>query len=89
VDGYFDPNLTTTDLEQIRQRSGLTEDRIAQRLEISRDRMAAVSFRLWQGRTFGEERDRRAGPGANQQKKGRITRDLRGELEEALADGDD
>jgi hypothetical protein len=72
----------------MRQRSGLTEDRVAQRLKISRDRLAAVSFRLWQ-HTFSEERDRRAGPDANQQKKGRITRELRAELEKAIADGDD
>jgi hypothetical protein len=59
VDGQIDPNLTSADLEQMRQRSGLTEDRIAQRLKISRHRLAAISFRLWTGRTFGEERDRR------------------------------
>jgi hypothetical protein len=29
------------------------------------------------------------GPDASQQKKGRISRELRAELEEALADGDD
>jgi hypothetical protein len=89
VDGRFDPNLTTTDLEHMRQRSGLTEDRIAQQLKISRDRLAAVSFRRWQGRTFGEERNRRAGGDANQQKKGRISRELRAEIEKALADGND
>lgn len=89
VDGYLDPDLRTTDLEQMRQRSGLTEDRIAQRLKISRDRLAATSFRLWDGRTFGEERDRRAGPAANAQKRGRVTRELRAELEKALTDGDD
>jgi transcriptional regulator with XRE-family HTH domain len=89
VDGHFDPNLTTTDLEQMRKRSGLTEDRVAQRLNISRDRLAAVSFRLWEGRTFGEERDRRGGPDVNQQKKGRISRELRAELEKAFADGND
>lgn len=89
VDGRIDPNLTSSDLANMRQRSGLTEDRLAQRLNISRDRLAAASFRLWKGRTFGEERDRRAGPDANQQKKGRITRELRAEIEKALADGDD
>jgi hypothetical protein len=87
VDGRIDPNLTAAELEHMRQRSALTEDRLAQRLEISRDRLAAVSFRLWDGRTFSEERDRRALPGANQQKKGRFSRELRAELEEALADG--
>jgi DNA-binding transcriptional regulator YiaG len=89
VDGQFDPNLTSADLEHIRQRSGLTEDRLAQRLDISRDRLAAVSFRRWQGRTFSEERDRRAGFDANQQKRGRVSRELRAELEKALADGND
>ncbi|BCO35495.1 XRE family transcriptional regulator [Mycobacterium heckeshornense] len=89
VDGLIDPNLTAADLEQMRQRSGLAEDRVAQRLKVSRDRLAAVSFRLWQGRTFSEERDRRAGPRANAQKKGRIARELRAELEKALSDGDD
>lgn len=89
VDGYLDPNLTSAELAQMRQRSGLTEDRLAQRLNISRDRLAAVSFRLWDGRTFGQERDRRAGSDANQQKKGRIARALRAELERALADGND
>lgn len=70
-------------------RSGLTEDRIAQRLKISRDRLAATSFRLWEGRTFSEERDRRAGPDANPQKRGRVTREVRADLEKALANGDD
>jgi len=89
VDGQIDPNLTSTELAHVRQRSGLTEDRVARRLEVSRDRLAATSFRLWDGRTFGEERDRRAGSDANAQKRGRVTRELRAELEEALADGDD
>jgi hypothetical protein len=87
VDGQIDPNLTSAELAHVRQRSGLTEDRIAQRLRVSRDRLAATSFRLWDGRTFGEERDRRAGPDANPQKRGRVTRELRAELEKALADG--
>jgi hypothetical protein len=58
-------------------------------LEVSRDRLAATSFRLWDGRTFAEERHHRAGSDANAQKRGRVTRELRAELEEALADGDD
>jgi hypothetical protein len=36
-----------------------------------------------------EERDRRAGPDANPQKRGRVPRELRAELEKALADGKD
>jgi hypothetical protein len=68
--------------------SGLTEDRLAKRLGISRERLATLSFQLWRG-TFSEERDRRAGHDANQQKRGRVSRELRAELEEALADGND
>jgi hypothetical protein len=36
---------------------GLAEYRLAQRLGISREQLADVSFRLWQS-TFSEERDR-------------------------------
>jgi transcriptional regulator with XRE-family HTH domain len=67
-------------------RSGLTEQRLAKRLKVSDAELASVSFRLWNG-TFSEERDRRAGPDANPQKRGRVTRELRAELEKAIADG--
>jgi transcriptional regulator with XRE-family HTH domain len=67
-------------------RSGLAEDRLARRAGISRERLADISSQLWQ-RTFSEERDRRAGPDANQQKKGRISRELRAELEKAMTNG--
>ncbi|WP_029108586.1 helix-turn-helix transcriptional regulator [Mycobacterium sp. URHD0025] len=70
------------------RRSGLAEDRIAKKLGISRDGLADISSVLWQ-RTFSEERDRRAGDGANQQRKGHIARELQTELERALADGRD
>jgi hypothetical protein len=72
----------------LQQRSGLTEHRLAQRLGISHDRLADMSFRLWQ-RTFSEERDRLAGPDANKQKRGQVSRTLQAELEKALADGND
>jgi hypothetical protein len=61
-------------------RSGLAEQRLAQRLDISRGRLADVSFRLWR-RTFSDERDRRAGPHANKQKRGQVSRTLPAELE--------
>ncbi len=76
------------EIQAVLQRSGLTEDRLAKRLGIGPARLADMSFQLWKS-TFGEERDRRAGPDANQQKKGRITRELRAELQKAMADGDD
>jgi len=72
----------------LRLRSELTEHRLAKRLGISPARLAHVSFQLWQS-TFTEERDRRAGPDANQQKRGHVSRALRAELEKALADGND
>jgi transcriptional regulator with XRE-family HTH domain len=73
---------------EIRQRSGLTEHRLAKNLGITADRLADVSFQLWHS-TFSDERDQRAGPDANQQKRGRISRELRAELEKALSDGND
>jgi hypothetical protein len=73
---------------EMQQRSGLTEHRLAKNLGITADRLADVSFQLWQS-TFSDERDQRAGPDANQQKRGRISRELRAELEKALADGND
>jgi transcriptional regulator with XRE-family HTH domain len=78
----------TEDIRAVLQRSGLDEDRLASRLKISAARLAAESFRLWRS-TFSEERNRRAGPDANQQKRGRISRQLRAELEKAINDGDD
>ena len=80
--------LVEGNVSLMRQRSGLTQYRLAQRLGIGPDFLAAKSFNLW-GRTFSEERDRRAGPKANQQKRGRVSRELRAELEIALADGND
>lgn len=76
------------DVREILERSGLTEHRLAQRLGTDHAHIAKLSLRLWQ-RTFSEERDSRAGADANQQKKGRISRELRAELERALTDGND
>jgi transcriptional regulator with XRE-family HTH domain len=70
------------------QRSGLAEQRLAKALGIDDSRLADVSQRLW-GNTVSEERDKRAGAGANQQKKARVSRELRAEIEKAIADGND
>ena len=70
------------------QRSSVTEDRLVSQLRVKPAELALASFRLWQ-RNFSEERDLRAGPDANQQKKGRISRELRAELESELSHGDD
>lgn len=76
-----------TALVETLQRSGLTEQRLAQRLGIHVDHLASLSSRLWQ-QTFSEERDRRAGPDANRQKRGQVSRALQKELEKAITDGD-
>lgn len=65
------------------RRSGLAEQRQAKRMGIDPALLAALSLKLWQ-RTFSEERDRRAGPDANQQKRGQITRAMQVELDELL-----
>ena len=66
--------------------SGATEDRVRKSLGISSDDLAAGSQALWK-RSFAEERDRRAGPGANAQKRGQISRQLKAELQKAINDG--
>ena len=75
-------------VEEMRRRSGQDEYRMAKRLGIDDDRLLTESFRLW-GKTFSEKRDELAGRDANQQKRGRISRELRAQLEKALTDGDD
>lgn len=75
-------------VDALTKRSGLAEQRLAHRLGVSPARLAATSSALW-NRTFSEERDRRAGPDANAQSRGQVSRILRAELEKAISDGDD
>lgn len=63
------------------RRAGLAEQRQAKRMGIDPALLAALSLKLWQ-RTFSEERDRRAGDDANQQKRGQVTRAMQAELDE-------
>ena len=49
---------------------------------------AAAMDKLW-GRPFSTERDHRAEPGANAQRKGQISRQLKAELQKVVNDGDD
>ena len=63
------------------------DTRIAGSLGLDAYRAAELMTELW-GRSFSDERDRRGGPGANAQKRGRISRDLKQELQEAV-DADD
>jgi hypothetical protein len=66
----------------------LNDLRDPDRIGIDDDRLLAESFRRWK-RTLSQERDRRAGPAANAQKRGRVSRELAAELEKALSNGDD
>jgi transcriptional regulator with XRE-family HTH domain len=67
---------------------GLAEERVAAGLGIGTEELCAQSLRLW-NTTFTAQRDRLAGPDANAQRKGQVTRRLKAELEKALADGND
>jgi transcriptional regulator with XRE-family HTH domain len=74
------PSSTTTD--------GATEARVRKSLGISLDQLAELSTDLW-GRSFSEERDRRARKGANAQARGQVSRRMLTELARAMerADG--
>lgn len=72
---------------EVQQHAGETEARIAKALGKPASVIAEVSAHLW-GRTLSAERDRRAGENANAQDRGRITRQLRAEIQ-AVLDGDD
>lgn len=72
----------------IRQAGGETEQRWAQALGITGRRLMELSYEMW-GRSFIAERDARAGDGANQQKRGRVARELKAEMRKRLDRGDD
>jgi transcriptional regulator with XRE-family HTH domain len=74
-------------VEGVLARSGLAEDRLAKRLNITRELLAETSWRLWQ-RSFREERDLRSGAGANAQLRGQVSRSLQAEIEEELHGND-
>jgi hypothetical protein len=57
--------------------------RMCRTIGVTRERGAAAMYRLW-GRPFSDERDARTEPGANAQRKGQISRQLKAELEEAI-----
>jgi hypothetical protein len=65
-----------------------TDERLCKRIGVRPDVGAAAMHKLWK-RTFTAERDRRAGPDANAQRRGQISRQLQAELKKAVSDGDD
>jgi hypothetical protein len=71
------------DVEDMRRRSDVNEARVCKRLGIDADELIGLSFTLWHGRTFSEERDSRAI--ANPLRRGQVARELRAELEKAIS----
>jgi transcriptional regulator with XRE-family HTH domain len=62
---------------------GATEERMSKSLRIAPSTLGHLTAALWQ-RTFSDERDRRAGEGANAQKRGQVSRAMLDELRTAI-----
>jgi hypothetical protein len=84
--------LETMEPDLALQRVALTfresDARICKSLGVGLDDGAAAMAKLW-SKTFTTERDRRAGPDANAQRRGRISRQLKAELQRELNHGND
>lgn len=63
------------------------DERMARSLGVGKMTAASAMTRAW-GKTFVQRRDELSGPGANAQKKGIVSRQLKTELR-AVIDGDD
>jgi transcriptional regulator with XRE-family HTH domain len=72
---------------EVQRQAGETEARIAKTLGVPASTVALASAHLW-GRTLSAERDQRAGEDANAQDRGRITRQLKAEIQAALNGND-
>ena len=66
---------------------GEPETLLAREFDLDQSRLIYEMAALW-GKSFTQERDERAGPDANAQKKSRVARQLKAELK-AVLDGDD
>jgi transcriptional regulator with XRE-family HTH domain len=75
------------DIATVTREAGETEDRIAKALGVETWVVNRASAKLWK-QTVSAERDRRAGPDATKQARGRITRELREELRAAIHGND-
>jgi transcriptional regulator with XRE-family HTH domain len=77
--------MRVCDVAGMRKRSDVTETRTARRLGISPDELLILTWRLFSGRTYSEERDRRCA--GNPARRGPVSRELITELERTLTDG--
>lgn len=69
-------------------RGTLRDMRMCKSIGVDLGTGAAAMDKLW-GRPFSAERDSRAEPDANAQRKGQISRQLKAELQKVVNDGDD
>jgi transcriptional regulator with XRE-family HTH domain len=75
-------------VQQVKQSMLEADYRMAKSLGLDVDHAAFVMAHRW-GHSFTAERDSRGGPDANPQKRGRVSRELKSELQEAINRGDD
>ncbi|WP_168706584.1 helix-turn-helix domain-containing protein [Gordonia paraffinivorans] len=80
---FSGPNVAVKDLKRVLSDSGETEKKIAKQFGLTATELAAHSVRLWD-KSFSARRDELAGPDANAQKRGRVSRELKAELQERL-----
>jgi hypothetical protein len=73
-------------MRQVNRDYGEPETLLARDLGLDRQRLVAEMAALW-AKSYGAERNLRAGPAANAQKKGRVARELKAELK-AVLDGE-
>jgi hypothetical protein len=60
-----------------------SDTRMCKAIGVDGELGAALMTKLW-NKPFSEERDHRAGPDANAQRKGQISRQLKADLEKAM-----
>jgi hypothetical protein len=65
-----------------------SDERMCKNIGVDAFLGAAAMTALWR-RTFTAERDNRAGPDANAQRRGQISRQLKADLQEVINDGND
>lgn len=80
-------DLPVEAVARVEAQTGEAEYRVAKSLGININRLMWESAALW-GDSFSVERDKRSGPSANAQRRGRVSRELKAELK-AVLDGDD
>ena len=73
-------------LSAIWEQCGEAEDRAARDLGIDLGSLCELMLDLW-GTSLSLKRDQIAGPNSNAQKRGRVARELRKQLREALSNG--